>query len=242
MTATHGGNHVSWKFVRCLLGAAPLWGTPALAQNKPVLTAPAAPVTPAPLPVVVHPELVVNDLRNQLASHSSRIARLLQEREALDAQLAKLGRDENSSAPVKEQRARLVRTVEDKKRELQETVVRQEKLLSMTAEHVDALAELGNERKLIRFMIGGGVSLRRLEDVRLGPAGGGGSPGASALVGTDAPRVNVLGGMAFLPVDLQRDCRSIRGEGRGGPSSRVVFHGSARATRWRRRRKSSDRT
>ncbi|HEX5751639.1 MAG TPA: hypothetical protein VFZ09_35790 [Archangium sp.] len=205
MAATHGGKHVSWKSIHRVLGALCLWAAPALAQNKPVAVsaAPAAPVAPAPAPapppVIVHPELVVTDLRNQIASHSSRIARLLQEREALDAQLEKIRPDEKTSTQLKEQRAKLVRAVDDKNRELREAVSRQEQLLSMAAEHADALEELGNERKLLRFMVGGGVGLRRLEDVQLGPGGGGASPG---LVGTEAPRVDVLGAVAFLPVDF----------------------------------------
>ncbi|MFE8599377.1 hypothetical protein [Archangium violaceum] len=205
MSATHGGKHVSGRFVHCCLGFVCLWTLPALAQNKPVSVVPAVPVTPvapAPaLPPVRYPELVVTELRNEIASHSSRIARLLQERAALNEQFGKIGRDEKTSTQLKEQRARLVRAVEDKNRELNEAVVRQETLLSMAAEHAEALEELGNERKLLRFMVGGGVGLRRLEDVQLGPAGGGASPGAIP-VGTEAPRVDVLGAVAFLPVDF----------------------------------------
>jgi hypothetical protein len=200
MSATHGGKHVPWRSIRCFLGAACLWAVPALGQYKPVSLAPTAPVAPAPAPPP-HPELVFRDLRNQIVAHSSRIARLLQERAALDEQLEKIGRDEKTPAPLKEQRAKLVRAVEDKNRELNEAVLRQETLLAMAAEHADALEALGNERKLFRFMVGGGMGLRRLEDVQLGPAGSGAAPG-SALVGTDVPRVDVLGAVAFLPVDF----------------------------------------
>lgn len=200
MFATHGGKHVAWRAIHCILGAACLWAAPALAQFKPVTAAPVKPVAPVP-PPVRYPELVVTELRNEIAAHSSRIVRLLQDRAALDEQLEKIGRDEKSSTQLNEQRARLVRMVEDKNRELNEAVQRQETLLAMAAEHAEALEALGNERKLFRFMVGGGMGLRRLEDVQLGPAGSGASPG-SALVGTEAPRVDVLGAVAFLPVDF----------------------------------------
>ncbi|HYO72868.1 MAG TPA: hypothetical protein VEU33_43085, partial [Archangium sp.] len=194
------GKPVLWKSIRCFLGAACLWTVPALAQNKPVYAPPAAPTAPASA-AGPYPELVVDDLRNRIATHSSRIARLLQERAALDEQLEKIGRDEKTSMQLKEQRAKLVRAVEDKDRELRENIQRQETLLAVAAKHADALEALENERKLFRFMVGGGVGLRRLEDVQLGPAGGGASPG-SGLVGTEAPRVDVLGAVAFLPVDF----------------------------------------
>ncbi|MCY1078864.1 hypothetical protein [Archangium lansingense] len=117
------------------------------------------------------------------------------------------GRDEKSSAQLREQQTRLTRAVDEKDRELRESVLRQEKLLSMARTQANALEAVGNERKLLRFIVGGGVGLRRLENVQLGSAGGGAAPEAAAG-NTDALQVDVLGGLAFLPVDFNsRDRR-----------------------------------
>jgi chorismate mutase len=158
---------------------------------------------------MVSAQRAVADLRNQIASHSKRIEQLLQERAALGEQLGKISaqlgsgqvRDERSSAVLREQQTRLTRAMEDKDRELQEAVLSQEKLLSVAGEHGEALEELGNERKFFRFIVGGGLALRRLPDFQLGPAGGGGTPERTAG-NTDSHPVDVWGGLAFLPMDF----------------------------------------
>ncbi len=212
MSPVSGVQHFAWKSAWLLLGMTGLLGAPALAQTKPALITPVAPAPQAapaaPPPVIVNAELVLNDLRNQLATQSGLLEKLLRERAALTEQLGKLPSQpgsgpEKPSAPLKEQRTRLAQEMETKDKELQATVLRQEKLLSIAKTQGVALEAMENKRRLFRLIAGGGVSLRRLPDLQLGPASGGGAP-APGVQASEPARVDGFAGVAFLPVDFNK--------------------------------------
>jgi Skp family chaperone for outer membrane proteins len=215
MSSAHG--------VKCFTGWGLLWGmcllsAPALAQNTSALVlapvplpaatqAPAAAKVPATPPPVRDAEMVIHDLLNHIASHSRRLEQLLQEREALAAQLeAARGRKDKDSAGAKEQEAKLVQALRNKDLEVQDFVQRQGQLLSVAGGHEAKLEALENRKRYFRFIAGAGVPLYRFPDLELGPSGLGSTPGSGGR--TAGWAIDAFGGVAFLPVDFNsRDRR-----------------------------------
>lgn len=194
----------------CLSGFMCLLATPVLAQGTPapvVAPAPAVAKAPATPPVILNAEMVINDLLNHIASQSSRLEQLLQDREALAAQLdAARAREDKSSAGAKEQEAKLAQALRNKDTEIQDFVRRQGQLLSIAGAHEQKLGALENKKRYFRFIAGAGVPLYRFPDLELGSSGLGPSPGSGAR--TSGWALDGFGGVAFLPVDFNsRDRR-----------------------------------
>ncbi|PTL76884.1 hypothetical protein [Vitiosangium sp. GDMCC 1.1324] len=196
-----------------LLGAVCLLATSALAQDKtepvaaPVPIATKAPAAAPAAPVIVNAEMVINDLLNQIASHSGRLEQLLREREALVAQLdAARGSQDKGSASARAQEQKLVQAVENKDRELQAFVHRQGQLLALAGAQQEKLGSLENRKRYFRFVVGAGVPLYRFPDLQLGSSGLEPTSGSGGR--TTGLTLDAFGAVAFLPVDLNsRDRR-----------------------------------
>jgi hypothetical protein len=216
MQSSHVVKYFSWRPVRQLLSVACLLATPVLAAGPtPVAvpipgvgSTPAAGATPAatPSPVVLA-EMVVLEIRNQVASASKQIDQLIKEREDLSAQLAKASsqlvqaRDDKETATATEQLSKLNQKLASKDTELQDVVRRQQHLLTMAEKQGAKLDEFESKRRLFRFVTGAGVMLHRLPDLQIGRAGDGAAPGSGdARPGT--MELDVCAGVAFLPLDL----------------------------------------